>query len=253
MNDQPSVWDLVRRFAETQRGTWKQEEIVSWFRRHAPGQAKDGSVRAHVRGAAWNVGDRSQFSGRTPFLTRVDTGWFRLATEAELAAWRAAQGSLTRTEPSPEPAPAAVELEGEWHTEENTQRLIVDRLRSTGWKIMRTANTATGEHGVDVVAQRNGETVGIEVKGFPSKTYAKGPKMGELKPTSPTTQARHWFAHALLAAMKLRDAEPSWLSVMAFPDFPTYRRLYTQTSTSLSACGIEVWTISEDGGIEVLD
>lgn len=248
-----SVWDLVRQFAEAQRGAWKQEEIVSWFRRHAPGQAKDGTVRAHVRGAAWNVGDRSQFSGREPFLTRVDTGWFRMATEGELSAWRdsSAQPAVaTKPHVAAERTPA--DDAAEWHTEENVQRLLVDRLRSTGWTIIRTANTATGEHGVDVVAERHGATIGIEVKGYPSKTYARGPNKGLPKPTSPTNQAGHWFSHAILAAMKLRVAQPSWLSVMAFPDFPKYRRLYAQTSTPLAAAGIEVWLVSVDGTIEPL-
>lgn len=254
MTTRPSVWDLVRQFAEAQRGAWKQEEIVSWFRRHAPDQAKDGTVRAHVRGAAWNVGDRSQFAGREPFLTRVDTGWFRMATEAELAAWREAGDRPAEAvaapviaEPRPDVDPA------DWHTEENVQRLLVERLSSTGWTILRTANTATGETGIDVVAERNGETVGIEVKGYPSKTYARGAQKGQPKRTAPSTQAAHWFSHAILAAMKLRVAQPSWQSVMAFPDFPRYRRLYAATAAPLAAAGIEVWLVSQDGVIEPLE
>ncbi|TCJ31053.1 DUF7669 domain-containing protein [Nocardioides jejuensis] len=251
MNAQPSVWDLVRQFAEAQRGAWKQEEIVSWFRRHAPDQAKDGTVRSHVRGAAWNVGDRSQFSGRPPFLTRVDTGWFRLATEAELSAWRDASTAAPKTAGAPKLAPA--DDASDWHTEENVQSLLVDRLRSTGWTIVRTANTATGEHGVDVVAERHGTTIGVEVKGYPSKTYARGPNKGLPKPTSPTNQAGHWYSHAILAAMKLRVAQPSWLSVMAFPDFPKYRSLHAKTAAPLAAAGIEVWVISSEGAIEPLE
>ena len=258
MSTQPSVWDLVRQFAAAQRGTWKQEEIVSWFRRHAPERAKDSTVRAHVRGAAWNVADRSQFSGREPFLTRVDTGWFRLATEEELARWR--EGAATPAAASEVPMVAQaideppVEADPtDWHTEENIQRLIVERLRSTGWTILRTANTATGETGIDVVAERNGETVGIEVKGYPSKTYARGAKKGQPKRTAPSTQAAHWFSHAILAAMKLRVAQPSWQSVMAFPDFPRYRRLYAATAAPLAAAGIEVWLVSRGGTIEPLE
>lgn len=254
MTTRPSLWDLVRQFAEAQRGAWKQEEIVSWFRRHAPEQAKDGTVRAHVRGAAWNVGDRSQFSGREPFLTRVDTGWFRMATEAELAAWRDSLAEPTEVAPpaqKPELAPAGEP--GEWHTEENVQSLLVDRLRSTGWTIVRTANTATGEHGIDVVAERNSVTVGIEVKGYPSKVYAKGTRKGQPKPTPPANQAGKWFSHAILAAMKLRVAQPSWQSVMTFPDFPIYRRLYAQTAAPLAAACIEVWLVSPEGTIELLD
>jgi Holliday junction resolvase-like predicted endonuclease len=256
MSTQPSVWDLVRQFAEAQRGTWKQEEIVSWFRRHAPDQAKDGTVRAHVRGAAWNVGDRSQFAGREPFLTRVDTGWFRMATAEELARWRdgaAIAAATPETTAVTEPGANMDVDPASWHTEENVQRLLVERLTSTGWTILRTANTATGETGIDVVAERNGETVGIEVKGYPSKVYARGAKKGQPKRTSPSTQAAHWFSHAILAAMKLRVAQPAWQSVMAFPDFPRYRKLHTATAAPLAATGIEVWLVSEEGTIEPLE
>lgn len=254
MTTPPSVWDLVRQFAEAQRGAWKQEEIVSWFRRHAPDQAKDGTVRAHVRGAAWNVGDRSQFAGREPFLTRVDTGWFRLATEAELAAWRDAGDRRAQAVAAPVIAGPGPDVDpSDWHTEENVQRLLVDRLSSTGWTILRTANTATGEAGIDVVAERNGETIGIEVKGYPSKTYARGARKGQPKRTAPSTQAAHWFSHAILAAMKLRVAQPSWQSVMAFPDFPRYRRLHAATAAPLAAAGIEVWLVSQGGAIEPLE
>lgn len=254
MTTPPSVWDLVRQFAAARRGTWKQEDIVSWFRRHAPDQATDGTVRAHVRGAAWNVGDRSQFAGREPFLTRVDTGWFRMATEAELAAWRNGSHGLAEAVAAPVIAEPRPDIQpSDWHTEENVQRLIVERLSSNGWTILRTANTATGETGIDVVAERNGETVGIEVKGYPSKTYARGAMKGQPKRTAPSTQAAHWFSHAILAAMKLRVAQPSWQSVMAFPDFPRYRRLYAATAAPLAAAGIVVWLVSQGGAIEPLE
>lgn len=256
MSTTPSVWNLVRQFAEAQRGAWKQEEIVSWFRRHAPEQAKDSTVRAHVRGAAWNVGDRSQFSGREPFLTRVDTGWFRMASEEELARWRDGAATPDATPEATVIAEPMVSVDvdpTDWHTEENVQRLLVERLTATGWTILRTANTATGETGIDVVAARNGETVGIEVKGYPSKVYARGAKKGQPKRTSPSTQAAHWFSHAILAAMKLRVAQPEWQSVMAFPDFPRYRKLYTATAAPLAAAGIEVWLVSEEGTIEPVE
>lgn len=38
-------------------------------------------------------------------------------------------------------------------------------LVTVGWRIVSVANTATKEHGIDVVAALNGETAGVEVKG----------------------------------------------------------------------------------------
>jgi len=140
----------------------------------------------------------------------------------------------------------------EWHTEENTQRLLVEWLRAQGWTIVRTANTATREHGVDVVAELGGERLGVEVKGYPSTVYAAGSKKGQPKTTTPANQAPKWFSHALVPAMKLRTREPASRSVMCFPDFPIYRKLWTETAPSLVGAGIEVWVVGPDGGVEIL-
>jgi hypothetical protein len=38
-----------------------------------------------------------------------------------------------------------------------------------------------------------------KVKGYPSVRYVRGSKRGQVKPTRPQVQARHWFAEALHA------------------------------------------------------
>lgn len=135
----------------------------------------------------------------------------------------------------------------DWHTEANVQASLVTALAADGWLILSVANTATKEHGVDVIATRDGQTVGIEVKGFPSRGYADPSRAGETKPTSPSTQATHWYSQAVLAAMRLRGKEPTWRSVIALPDFPRYRDLHAQTTASLAAAQIEVWWVDRTG------
>lgn len=220
-------------------------------------------MRAHVRGACWNVEDRSQFSHREPFLTRVDRGLFRRATSDEIEQWRAQQPSgstehptavngdgvelRTATQASTECAPAAKVPLVEWHTEANVQTSLVTALTADGWRIIREANTATKEHGIDVLASRDGQMVGIEVKGFPSRGYADPARAHEVKRTSPSTQAGHWYSQAVLAAMRLRGKEPTWQSVIALPDFPRYRALHAETVGSLTAAQIEVWWVDQQG------
>ena len=249
-----TVWDLLREYAATQSGPFTSQEVLSWFRRHAPSQANDRTVRTHVRGACWNVGDRSQFSSREPLLARIDRGVFRRATPEEIEAWR-----VSRPQPAPtsaRPAQGVKESDSgddfEWHTEEHTQHLLVEWLRREGWTIVRTANTASREHGVDVIAEREGTRLGVEVKGYPSRYYVTGPKRGLVKPTRPKDQAKMWFAHALVPAMRLRTAESSSLSVMCFPDFEVYRELHRDTMSSLTAAGIEVWLVARTGQVIVL-
>lgn len=129
------------------------------------------------------------------------------------------------------------------------QASLVTALAGAGWRILSVANTATKEHGIDVIASRDGQTVGIEVKGFPSRGYADPARAGEVKRTSPSTQAGHWYSQAVLAAMRLRGKEPTWHSVIALPDFPRYRDLHAETAGSLAAAQIQVWWVDEAGAV----
>jgi len=139
----------------------------------------------------------------------------------------------------------------EWHTEANVQAAVVTALAARGYRVLSVANTATKERGIDVVASLDGVNLGVEVKGFPRRNYADPARAGEQKKTAPSTQAGHWFAQAVLAAMRLRGKEPSWRSVIALPDFSRYRDLYSETQGSLAASQIAVWWIDEDGTVEL--
>lgn len=130
------------------------------------------------------------------------------------------------------------------------QATLVDWLVDQHWQIISTANTATKEHGVDVIAARGATTAGFEVKGYPSRSYADPRRAHEIKKTAPSNQASHWFAQAILAAMRLRGREPAWVSAIALPDFRRYRDLYAHTSRSLLAAEIEVYWARSDGTIE---
>jgi hypothetical protein len=175
---------------------------------------------------------------------------FRRARPEEIEGWRA---DVRAPAIAPMPAaPAKGDPASEWHTEENTQRLLVEWLAGEGWTIVRTANTATREHGVDVVAEHDGQRLGVEVKGYPSRFYVTGPNRGQVKTSTPKEQGKKWYAHALVPAMRLRTREPDSLSVMCFPDFPVYRELYADTAVSLRAAAIEVWLVSQDGEVEAL-
>jgi hypothetical protein len=79
-----------------------------------------------------------------------------------------------------------------------------------------------------------------------------GPRKGLVKPTTPKEQAKKWFAHALVPAMRLRTNEPQSRSVMCFPDFPVYRTLHAEIASSLRAADIAVWLVAEDGKVDVL-
>lgn len=153
------------------------------------------------------------------------------------------------------PAPGAVPMPlvephgAEWHTEANVQAAVVTALAARGWRILSVADTASKQHGIDIVAAIGAERVGVEVKGYPSRNYADPARAGEVKRTAPSTQAGHWYAQAVLAAMRLRGKHPEMRSVIALPDFSRYRDLYADTQGSLSAADIAVWWVSGTGEV----
>jgi hypothetical protein len=252
-----TVWELLREYAAAQSGTFTSQEALSWFRPHAPDKANERTIRTHIRGASWNVDNRSQFSAKEPFLTKLDRGLFRRARLEEIEAWRAelpaaltapmsAAGRRGRGIRVAQGTSSAFSLNG------SLARDGPSCEQRTANSEQRTANTATREHGVDVVAERDGERLVVKVKGYPPRFYIAGPKKGQVKTSTPKEQAKKWYAHALVPAMRLRTHEPDSLSVMCFPDFPVYRQLYADTAASLRAAAVDGWLVSQDGGVEIL-
>jgi len=62
--------------------------------------------------------------------------------------------------------------------------MLVQHLRREGWEIVRSADTVRRERGIDIEATRGTETVAIEVKGFPGRSYADPRKAGEKENTA---------------------------------------------------------------------
>ena len=138
----------------------------------------------------------------------------------------------------------------DWFWEGNVQASLVAHLELEGWDITNQADTASREHGIDIVAVRHGKRLSVEVKGFPSTTYARGERAGQPKPTQPASQARQWFSHALLSVMLMRHKQPDAVIALAFPDYPTYRSLVDRTDLSLDLLGVGVFFVQEGGAVE---
>lgn len=137
----------------------------------------------------------------------------------------------------------------EWHTESSAESLLVAYLEGEGWSIVSGGDPQTREPGVDLVANRAGESLALHVKGYPSRRYADPSRAAEQKPTPPSTQAGHWYAQAVLAAMRTRSRRPQARAVIALPDVERYRELHAETAGSLRLSGIDVWWIAEDGQV----
>ncbi len=210
----------------------------------------DSTLRTHIVSVmCGNAPDHHSTKYRD--LERVGRALYRLAAEAP-----------SHVDDSPEtapmsPPPSAVEAsapdhDDEWFWEGNVQSAVVSHLVSEGWRIRSVANTASSEHGVDIEAELNGESIAIEVKGYPGATYARGPRKGDAKTTGASTQARNYFGNALLSGLLMRTTNPDARVVLAFPRMTTFANLAERVAWPLAAASIEVWLVSEDGTVALV-
>jgi hypothetical protein len=209
---------------------------------HRAWWANDSKVQAQAwRSAGWHVAAVDQTAQRVTFVRGAVGGSFRAARQAQ---------QTTEGEPLPFRETNRQDTPSDM-TEEAVQSRFVAYLVKENWQILRVAQTATRERGTDVLAARDGRTLAVEVKGYPSPNYADPRRVGEVKPTQPATQARHWYAQAVLKGMLLRDEQPNVEVAIALPDVPTYRSLFQRTKTSLHRAGIDVLFVARDGEVSL--
>lgn len=137
-----------------------------------------------------------------------------------------------------------------WYWEGNVQTSVAQFLVAQGWMIESTADTASRERGIDLIATKGARRLAVEVKGYPGTVYARGERAGQPKPTAPTTQARHWFAQALLMAVLVGGSGEYADVALAFPDMPRFRDLIARSEWALRRLGIRVFLVGEAGDVE---
>jgi hypothetical protein len=138
-----------------------------------------------------------------------------------------------------------VPYQAEWAWEGNVQAAVVRQLALDGWRVLRTADAAARQQGDDIRASRDGVTLVVEVKGYPSRSYADPRRAHEVKRTNPTLQAKHWLAEAVLRSMRSLGTDPGIRAAIALHDFPRYRDLVRDIGESLATLGIKVFWVSE--------
>jgi len=129
----------------------------------------------------------------------------------------------------------------DWFWEGNVQSQVVKFLVSQGGQIRSVADTASHQRGIDIVAERDGKNLWVSVKGYPRGT-AK---------TRPSVQAGHWFKHAIFDIIEYRERDNYALLVVAFPDYPRYRKLAEKISWFQPAADFKYYWVKENGDISV--
>ena len=146
---------------------------------------------------------------------------------------------------------AAGPYHDQWFWEGRVQDSARRYLLAQGWTVSKGADTASRTPGDDLVAARNGETMVVEVKGYPPRGYADPRRSSEVKPTSATSQAHHWFGQAILRTMRTINRRPPVTVAMAFPAKPRYEDLLAETWSAISRLRITVFLVHEDNSVSV--
>jgi Holliday junction resolvase-like predicted endonuclease len=217
-------------------------------RQHRPWWANDSKVEAQAwRAAGWHVDTVDQRNERVVFAIGRLGG-------SHLDAIQASQSAPT-VNPEPtgavEPAGAApTDTKAVGRPEAHVQAQIVEHLSRDGWSIVQVANTASREQGIDIIATKEGRTLAIEVKGWPGTAYADPRRAHETKPTAPVLQARHWFSHAVLAALLMTNDHQDYEIAIGLPDMPTYRTLHGRIARSLQTLRVKVLFVDSSGNVQ---
>ena len=114
------------------------------------------------------------------------------------------------------------------------------------WLIKSVAHTESREAGDDIRAERDGQILIVEAKGYPSETYERGPSKGSKKRTAPSTQARHWLGEVIFTAMLRQNANPEAKVAIALPYKQVYLNLLDRLEVSLKKLGISTIIVREE-------
>jgi hypothetical protein len=141
-------------------------------------------------------------------------------------------------------------MTADWFWEGNVVASVVSHLEENGWTIKSIADTEGRAAGVDIRAERAGNLLLVEAKGYPSRVYARGENKGMPKPTNPATQARHWYSQVLFAAILRQSQQPGAMVAIALPDFRAFTNLVNRTRPALLKLDIGVYLVRETGSVE---
>jgi len=148
----------------------------------------------------------------------------------------------------------AWEPQTEWFWEGNVQNKIVEFLKTSGYVLLKIADTGVKEQGPDILAEKDGRRIVVSVKGYPSQLYVSnsGGKKGQPKRTGPSTQARHWFQQAVFDSLLTKSEAPDTEVAVGLPDMSTYTRLLDRISWAREKLGIGCYLVGKEGQVSVL-
>jgi hypothetical protein len=138
----------------------------------------------------------------------------------------------------------------EWYWEGNVVEAIAQFLAQGGWTIISKADTRSKERGVDIHARKDGATLLVEAKGFPSKNYRDSRRASEVKPTNPTKPSSAVVLTRPTQGYAVADELPRSNGRTWFPRFPSLSHAVQENQGGLAKLGLAMLTVRADGTVE---
>ena len=132
------------------------------------------------------------------------------------------------------------DVKQKWYWEGNIQNKIVDFLKHQGYQVLKEANTASKEPGVDITAISPAmKRLLVSVKGFPYEHNA-----------NKNTQARHWFAEAIFDLVLYHQDFPEVMLAIGIPEgFPTYQNLSKKVIWFKESLPFKYFWVTQEGNV----
>jgi hypothetical protein len=172
-------------------------------------------------------------------VRRRGTGNILNVYTGEAAPHPATQAPAPLPEPPASPAPQPDRRQS-WFWEGNVQSAVIHHLVMHGYKIMYVADTASHQAGKDIVAAKDGRTLWVTVKGYPTGTDK----------TNASTQARIWFSGAIFDIVVWHGEDANVDLAVALPDYPTYRHLAERVRWLQPVAHFAFLWVAESGEVE---
>jgi hypothetical protein len=143
----------------------------------------------------------------------------------------------------------------DWFYEGNVSKHIVDFLEKSKYNVIKHNSNKISDRGIDIIAELNGNTELIEVKGYPTEYYTKGDKKGQKKPTNPKLQAKHWFSEAILSSVfNYADIKyKNKVIALGLPFFPRYKELIEKVHPFFyeNKLTVKVYFVNQNGNVTI--
>jgi hypothetical protein len=127
-------------------------------------------------------------------------------------------------------------------TENDVVNAVACHLTNDGWSVLQTRTTL--QQGIDILAQKNGETLAVEAKGGGSAREGTA-RYGQ---HFTANQKRTHVAVAILTAMQVLG-DGKHRAAIALPDDPDHSRLIERVYPALKTLGVVVYLVAPDGKV----